>query len=131
MCNARLMDEIEWERHVVECGRKRRQKKFECAECDYATNKKGDMEKHCLTRHSEVVSFVDNSSTDDWEHLDPGNLSDVVGSTPQNRPADEVFQKKPTQQQNNGKDMVTQVKSVIHGFRFYLKDIIGKHVNLL
>ncbi|XP_062576349.1 uncharacterized protein LOC134238244 [Saccostrea cucullata] len=96
MCNLRFLDEVEWERHVVECGRQRRQKKFECAECDYATNKKSDMGRHRRTRHSEVVSAAADSGTDDWEQLDPGNLSDVVGSTSQSRPAEAVCQRKPT-----------------------------------
>lgn len=44
MCNGRIANEGKWERHVVECKRKRRQKKIECecANCDYATNKKSD-----------------------------------------------------------------------------------------
>ncbi|XP_061195218.1 uncharacterized protein LOC133203453 [Saccostrea echinata] len=96
MCNLRILNEFEWERHVVECGRQRRQKKFEYTDCDYATNKKSDMGRHRRTRHSDVVSAAADSGTDDWEQLDPGNLSDVVGSTSQNRPADEVCQRKPT-----------------------------------
>lgn len=68
---------------MVECGRKRRQKKFECADCDYATSKKSDMGRHRRTRHNETVSVTADSGTDDWEQLDPGNMSDVVGSTPQ------------------------------------------------
>lgn len=83
MCNVRIANESEWEKHVVECGKKRRQKKFECADCDYATNKKSDMGRHRRTRHNEIVSVTADSGTDDWEQLDPGNMSDVVGSTPQ------------------------------------------------
>lgn len=96
MCNLRILNEAEWERHVVECGRQRRQKKFECVDCDYATNKKSDLGRHRRTRHGEMVLTAADSGTDDWEQLDPGNLSDVVGSTSQNCPADEVCQRKPT-----------------------------------
>lgn len=96
MCNVRIANEGEWEKHVVECGRNRRQKKFECADCDYATNKKSDMGRHRRTRHNETVSVTADSGTDDWEQLDPGNMSDVVGSTPQQPLVDEVVQRKPT-----------------------------------
>lgn len=96
MCNVRIANEGEWEKHVVECGRNRRQKKFECADCDYATNKKSDMERHRRTRHNETVPVTADSGTDDWEQLDPGNMSDVVGSTPQQPLVDEVVQRKPT-----------------------------------
>jgi hypothetical protein len=98
MCNLRIMNEAEWEKHVVECGRQRRQKKFECIECGYATNKKSDMGRHRRTHHSEigVALTAADSGTDDWEQLYPGNLSDVVGSTSQNCPTDEVCQRKPT-----------------------------------
>ena len=96
MCNLRIVNEAEWERHVVECGRQRRQKKFECVDCDYATNKKSDMGRHRRTRHSEISLTAADSGTDDWEQLDPGNLSDVVGGALQNSPSDEVCQRKPT-----------------------------------
>lgn len=96
MCNVRIANESEWEKHVVECGRKRRQKKFECADCDYTTNKKSDMGRHRRTRHNEIVSVTADSGTDDWEQLDPGNMSDVVGSTPQQPLVEEVVQRKPT-----------------------------------
>lgn len=123
MCNARLMDESGWERHVMECGRKLRQKKFECTECDYGTNRKYDMERHRLARHSKVASLVDDSGTDDRGQLDPGNMSDVVGSTPRNRLADESCLGKPTQQLKGAKVKVTQVNNVIHGcLLFYLND---------
>jgi hypothetical protein len=83
MCNQRIMDEDSWEKHVVDCGRKRLQKKYECGQCDYATNKKSDMQRHERTRHgggSGPVE-VDTDSEHEWEALDPGNLSDVVGGS--------------------------------------------------
>lgn len=88
--------EGEWEKHVVECGRKRRQKKLECAYCDYATNKKSDMGRHRGTRQNETVSVTADSGTDDLEQLDPGNMSDGVGSTSQQPLVEEVVQRKPT-----------------------------------
>jgi hypothetical protein len=61
-----------------------------------ATNKQNDMGRHRCTRHSEIGLTAADSGTDDWEQLDPGTLSDVVGSTSQNCPTDEVCQRKPT-----------------------------------
>uniref|UniRef100_K1RKP7 Uncharacterized protein n=1 Tax=Magallana gigas TaxID=29159 RepID=K1RKP7_MAGGI len=37
-----------------------------------------------------------DSGTDNWEQLDPGNMSDVFGSTPQQPLVEEVVQRKPT-----------------------------------
>ncbi|XP_062604049.1 RE1-silencing transcription factor-like [Saccostrea cucullata] len=96
MCSQRFGEESEWEKHVLECGRKRRQKRFECSHCDYATNKKSDMVRHCKTRHG---GFAQVDSESDWEQLDPGNLSDVVGEATAagtSLPSSEVTQRKPT-----------------------------------
>lgn len=83
MCNERIMEENSWEKHVIECGRKRRQKRFECTQCDYATNKKSDMQRHERTRHGGSSGTVQAESESDheWESLDPGSLSDVVGES--------------------------------------------------
>lgn len=94
MCSLRIQEESEWEKHVVECGRKRRQKRFECSHCEYATNKKSDMDRHCRTRHGGYAK-ADSESEEDWEQLDLGTLSDVVGETA-SATSPEVTQRKPT-----------------------------------
>lgn len=94
MCSLRIQEESEWEKHVVECGRKRRQKRFECSHCEYATNKKSDMDRHCRTRHGGYAK-ADSESEEDWEQLDPGTLSDVVGETA-SATSPEMTQRKPT-----------------------------------
>lgn len=43
-----------------------------------------------------LIAAQFDSGTDDWEQLDPGNMSDVVGSTPQQPLVEEVVQRKPT-----------------------------------
>lgn len=99
MCNGRIANEGKWERHVVKCKRKRRQKIFECecANCDYATNKKSDMGRHRRTRHNETVSVTAHSGTDVCGQLNPGNMSDVVtcSSTSQQPLVEEVVERKP------------------------------------
>lgn len=94
MCSLRIQEESEWEKHVVECGRKRRQKRLECSHCEYATNKKSDMDRHCRTRHG-VYAKADSESEEDWEQLDPGTLSVVLGETA-SETSPEVTQRKPT-----------------------------------
>lgn len=100
MWNGRIANEGEWENHVVECKKKRRQKKFECecADCDYATNKKSDIGRNRCTRHNETVSVNAGSGTSVLGQLDPGNMLDVVtrSSTSQQPLVDEVVEKKPT-----------------------------------
>lgn len=73
MCNERIMEENSWEKHVIECGRKRPQKRFECTQCDYATNKKSDMQRHERTRHGGSSGTVQAESESDheWESMDP------------------------------------------------------------
>ncbi|XP_061170414.1 uncharacterized protein LOC133179736 [Saccostrea echinata] len=101
MCAERILDEDSWEKHVIECGRKRREKRFECSRCDYAKNKKSDMQRHERTRHSGSSGFVEVQSDSDreWEALDPGSLSDMVGELDTSHAipiTPEVTKRKPT-----------------------------------
>lgn len=99
MCSQRIIDEDSWEKHVIECGRQRRQKRFECKQCDYATNKKSDMQRHERTRHSGRSDHVPAGSDSEWETQDPGTLSDVVGESNAPTPisiTSEVTKRKPT-----------------------------------
>ena len=98
MCCLRINEERGWEQHVLDCGRKRREKRFECEICDYASNKKSDLGRHCRTRHGGVGTATAGSGTDEeWEQQDPGNLSDVVGGTEQsNAESGESCKRKPT-----------------------------------
>jgi hypothetical protein len=98
MCCLRINEEREWEEHVLDCGRKRREKRFECQMCDYASNKKSDLGRHCRTRHGGVGTATAGSGTDEeWQQQDPGNLSDVVGGTEQsNAESGESCKRKPT-----------------------------------
>ena len=72
-----IIDEDSWEKHVIECGRQRHQKRLECKQCDYATNKKTDMQRHERTRHGGRSDHVQAESNSEWETLDLGTLSDV------------------------------------------------------
>lgn len=94
MCSLRIQEELEWEKHVVESGRKRRQKRFECSHCEYATSKKSDMDRHCRTRHGGYAK-ADSESEEDWEQLDQRTRSDVLGETA-SPTSPEVTQRKPT-----------------------------------
>lgn len=69
--------------HLIRCGSKCRQKRVECNQCDFPTNKKSDMQRHERTRHGGISGTVqaDSESDHEWESLDPGSLFCVVGES--------------------------------------------------
>lgn len=77
MCNVIIANEGEWEKHVEESEGIRNLK----SPIETMLQKKNDLGRHSITRHNETVLVTADSGKDDWEQLDPGNVSVVVGST--------------------------------------------------
>lgn len=51
-------EESEWEKQVVECGRKRGQRQVECSHSEYATNKKSDMNRRCGRAMADTLKLT-------------------------------------------------------------------------
>lgn len=83
MCNGRIMEENCLEKHAIKCGQKHCHKMFDSNQCDYATNKNSDMQRPKRIQHGGNSGIVPEESESDheWEILDSGSLSDVVGDS--------------------------------------------------
>lgn len=77
MCNVIIANEGEWGKHVEESEGIRNLK----SPIETMLQKKNDLGRHSITRQNETVLVTADSGKDDWEQLDPGNMSVVVGST--------------------------------------------------
>ena len=80
ICSERLDTLAEWTQHTIECATKKKESlSFECSECNHATKRKRDLDRHIAKVHPDLKEQnLSDSSSDEsgWRTNDPGDLID-------------------------------------------------------
>lgn len=67
--------------HIVLCGMRKMEMALKCDQCDYVTNKSGNLQRH-KKRHSVSKELKGDQHKDDqeeWLRSDPGSLDNILG----------------------------------------------------
>ena len=80
ICSERFDTLAEWTQHTIECATKKKELlSFECPECNHATKRKRDLDRHIAKVHPDLKEEnLSDSSSDEsgWRTNDPGDLID-------------------------------------------------------
>jgi len=78
LCFKRYDTKNEWENHLADCGHENREKKsFECADCNFATERQTLLNRYVFRKHRLTETVVDEDG--DWQVYDPASLTEFTG----------------------------------------------------
>lgn len=114
LCSFKSYDLEQIKKHLVECGIDAMEKKFECKydNCNYASNKKANLNRHAKRHVKESEDTVMNVSDSEpekvdsdyeWKEQDPGDLLGPISSSEEE---EEVDEKKNEEVKVNNNDMI-------------------------
>ena len=114
LCSFKSYDLEQIKKHLVKCGIDAMEKKFECKydNCNYASNKKANLNRHAKRHVKESEDTVMNVSDSEpekvdsdyeWKEQDPGDLLGPISSSEEE---EEVDEKKNEEVEVNNNDMI-------------------------
>lgn len=114
LCSFKSYDLEQIKKHLVECGIDAMEKKFECkySNCNYASNKKANLNRHAKRHVKESEDTVMNVSDSEpekvdsdyeWKEQDPDDLLGPISSSEEE---EEVDEKKNEEVKVNNNDMI-------------------------